>query len=106
MFYKDMGQLEDALEELGLPSNLNSRDVTAMYMGCQYVTNLLEEHGLQFRGYSFKPRVPLALLVVKATKEDVPVVCFVSERTLCSCFYVFFRLLDVDAVQWVPDRFA
>lgn len=106
MFYKDMGKLEEALGLLDLPQNLNSADIVAMYSGCQYTVNILDDQGLEFRGYAYKYKPPLDLLVVKATLDSVPVVCFVSGESFVGCFRIFFRLLNDRTIQWIPDKFA
>ncbi len=106
MFYSDMDELEEAMAAIELPNGVKSEEFVAMYMGCQYVQNLLEEAGIQWRGYSYKAGVPVALLVVKGTIEDAPVVVFTSGRDLTNCFRIFFRMLREDFLQWVPDRFG
>ncbi len=106
MFYTDLEAMRDYLGTLELPNGIKSDDVMAWWMGCQYVVNLLDDAGLEWKGYSYRPRVPLGLLVVKATLEMAPVVCFVSARTLTTAFRIFFRELREDRVQWVPDKYA
>lgn len=106
MFYSDMGELGEHLAALDLPANVNSEELVAMYCGCQYVVNLLEDQGLDWRGYSYRNRVPLGLLVVKATVDSTPVVAFISARSLTDAFRIFFRQLADRLVQWIPDKYG
>ena len=106
MFYTDMEAMREHLVLLDLPNGIEPDDIMAWWKGCHYVVNLLEDEGLEWRGYSYRPRVPLGLLVVKATMDRAPVVCFVSARTLTNAFRIFFRELREDRLQWVPDKYG
>lgn len=83
-----------------------SRDqIRALAMFSLYLVNLAEYGEWSYYGHSYKATQPLGVLVVKATMDEAPVVCFTSARTFCSCVRIFLRKLESDLVEWRPDQY-
>lgn len=76
------------------------------YLLNTYSVNLAEEAGIEIRGFSFRVRLPLSLLVVKATSASDPVVCFISARTFLNAFKIFFARLEEGTVEWRHDQYG
>lgn len=69
------------------------------------MSTLLELGKATFDGLSWRPGVPYGLLVVKATVEDKPSVCFVRERDILTCVRILTRMVLENRVPWKPDKF-
>lgn len=85
---------------------ITRKEVVVAYQINSYMVNLGDDAGIEFRGFSFRARLPLGLLVVKATIGEEPFVCFVSGRTFLTCFKIFFSRLGEDTVEWREDRYG
>lgn len=70
-----------------------------------YLENVAGGQGWRYDGHSWKASAPLGTLVVKATLDGVPVVCFTSARTLLNAISILVRKLGEDGVNWVKDKF-
>lgn len=80
-------------------------DLEALSMFSVYLVNLAEEDGWQYDGHSYAVRLPLSCLVIKATMDGSPVVCFNSGRTFGNCVRIFLRRIDSNLVEWRPDKY-
>lgn len=85
---------------------ITRQEIALAYQVNCYMVNLGDDAGIEFRGFSFRARLPLGLLVVKATIGEEAFVCFVSGRTFLNCFKIFFNRLREDAVEWREDKYA
>jgi hypothetical protein len=99
-------KLDKALEAVPGGCVVSAEDLKAMAMFIVYLVNLLEDHGLGYRGHSLRETGALTLLVVRATAGDDPVCCFISARTSLDCIVVFLRQLDEHRLGWRHDKFA
>lgn len=83
-----------------------SRDqIHGLAMFSLYLVNLAEHGGWSYYGHSYRVGQPLGVLVIKATIEETPMVCFTSARTFCGCVRIFLRKLETDLVEWQPDQY-
>lgn len=80
-------------------------DLFCMAMFHLYIVNLLEAYGWSYRGHSYRYRLPLGNLVVKATINGVPMVVFTTGATTISCIRIFFRKMEEDRLMWVKDKY-
>ncbi len=80
--------------------------VFTLYLLDTYIVNVADDGGFTFRGFSFRVKETLSLLVVKAWLGDDPVVCFVSGRTLLNTFKIFFARVMEGTVEWRPDQYG
>lgn len=84
---------------------VTKEDLWAMAMFNLYIVNLAEADGWHYYGHSFKNSQPLAVLVVKATLDDLPVVVFTSGRDTMGCIRIFIRKLEQGLLEWTKDKF-
>lgn len=83
-----------------------SRDqVRALSMFGLYLVNLAEHGKWSYYGHSYKAGQPLGVLVIKATIDEVPVVCFTSALSFCDCVCIFLRKLENELVEWRRDQY-
>lgn len=81
-------------------------EILTAYMYTKYLVNLADDEGVEIRGESFKLGEPMSLLVVKATVQGAPYVCFVSGLSRLACYKIFLRRLQEGTVEWRPDQYA
>lgn len=103
---KHLADLQASLEGWTDERFLTRKEIAIAYKINCYMVNLGDDAGIEFRGFSFRARLPLGLLVVKATIEKQSFVCFVSGRTFLTCFKIFFSRLLEDTVEWREDRYG
>lgn len=84
---------------------VSQEDLWAMAMFNLYLVNLASEDGWEYYGHSFKNSAPLAILVVKATMDGLPVVVFTSGRDPMGCIRIFIRKLEQGLLEWSADKF-
>lgn len=91
--------------EQELDDPVGRRDILALF----YFHNRLLFHPVNpdwtFQGCSFSSRGLRVLLVVKATKQDIPYVAYVTEQTTTGCVRVFARQWLEGRVKWHRDKF-
>lgn len=58
------------------------------------------------RGFSFRERDGVWLLVLKVSFDDIPQVVFVSSDTPTHCMSKLRKLLREDQAQFYPDKYA
>lgn len=71
-----------------------------------YLVNLMDRHGWQYRGHSWRESDYLGCLVVKGVVDGVPSVVFTNAKTCVSSMRIFLRKLEGDFLEWVPDKYA
>jgi len=98
--------LWDALGALPDEGPATRAEVWTLYRFSEYKVNFLEAEGLAWRGESFKNNGWSVLLVMKVTRDKIPLVAFVTERSTRGCMRVFLRKLLDHTLNWVPDKFA
>jgi hypothetical protein len=89
---------------------VDSRFVTAeqirdLAMFSLYLVNLAEADGWEYSGHSYRTGSPMGTLVVKAYRDDIPLVVFTSGRTYISCVRMFLRKLDAGLLEWRDDQY-
>ena len=84
---------------------LSRGQLWSLWLFTEYLENLATAGGWSVDGHSWKERSPLGILVVKATFENAPVVCFTSARTFLNAVCVFVRKASESRVEWVRDRY-
>lgn len=70
------------------------------------LVNVFEDQGWFYRGASIKYQGWSTLLVVKAARQGIPYVVFITERTTTDCMRVFRRLWSENRVEWREDKFG
>lgn len=85
---------------------VSADDIRTMAMFNLYLVNLAEHAGWVYRGHSWKESEYLGCLVVKAVVDGVPSVVFTSAKTPVAGMRVFFRKMDADLLEWMPDKYA
>ena len=85
--------------------HLSRSHLWALWVFTAYLDNVSESQGWRYDGHSWKNSSPMGTLVVKATVEGDPVVCFTSARSNLSAINIFVRKLDEDSVMWVKDKY-
>lgn len=98
-------QFRTAVEEWTDERFLSRRQLFAGAMFLLYLVNLADEDGWSYDGHSMKVGVPMCMLVVKATIEEVPYVVFTSARTTMGCVVTFLRKLEEGLLEWREDRY-
>jgi hypothetical protein len=98
-------EFETALAKWADQRFVTRDQVRALAMFSLYLVNLAEHGGWSYYGHSFKAGSPMSVLVIKATIQEEPVVCFNSGRTFCNCVRIFLRKLEADLVEWRPDQY-
>lgn len=98
-------EFEESLADWVDERFVSRQEVRALSMFSKYLVNLAELDGWQFDGYSFKVGVPVSVLTVKASIEDVPQVVFTSGRTHTGCVRVFLKKLEEGWLEWREDRY-
>ncbi len=96
---------EQSLDDWTDSRFLTREQLRVVAMFTMYLVNLAEEDGWDLDGYSWKESAFMGCLVVKATKDELPVVVFTSAKTPISGMTVFLRKLEADCLEWVPDKF-
>ncbi len=66
---------------------------------------ILELGGLE-RGYTFRQRNDMCLLVYKVTFDGIPQVVFLTDHTPVRCIATLFRKLHGGNIKWVKDKFG
>lgn len=84
---------------------VSSDQVYALAMFSLYLVNIAEAGDWSYYGHSFKVGKPLSVLVIKATINERPVVCFTSARSFCSCVAIFLRKDEMGLVEWRDDQY-
>lgn len=77
-----------------------------VYMYNEYLVNLLDDVGVEFRGESFKYGIPMCLLVVKGTVGANHVVSFINGLSRVGCYNTFLHQLENGEVQWRVDKYG
>lgn len=77
-----------------------------VYMYNEYLVNLLDDEGVDFRGESFKYGIPMCLLVVKGTIGDKHVVSFINGLNRIGCYNTFLHQLEMGEVMWRVDKYG
>lgn len=85
---------------------ISAADIRTLAMFTMYIVNLADREGWVYRGHSWKESEYMGCLVVKAIVADIPSVVFTSAKTYMGGIRVFFRKMEADLIEWVPDRFA
>jgi hypothetical protein len=85
--------------------HLSRSHLWSLWVFTSYLENVAEAQGWHLDGHSWKASEPLGTLVVKATLQGVPVVCFTSARTILNAISIFVRKLSEDSINWVKDKF-
>lgn len=98
--------IAESIEAMPATGPLDRDDVKVWHDYVYYLANLLEPHGMVWRGESVKNLGWAVMLVVKVARDGVPLVAFVTERGTTDCMRVFLRQLSQGHVNWVPDKFA
>lgn len=98
-------RFEEALEEWTDERFVSRDDIRSLAMFSLYLVNLAEHEGWAYYGHSYKVGQPMGVLVVKATIDKTPVVCFNSGSTLCACVRIFLRKLEGGMVEWRHDQY-
>lgn len=80
--------------------------IRALVLFNERMLNVADDQGFTYRGFSWRPGVPYGLLVVRITKDDKPLVCFLNARTLLDTFVLFARKLSGKTIVWKADRFG
>lgn len=96
---------DEALEGWTDHRFVSREELRALAMFSLYLVNLAEADGWEYVGHSFKRGAVMSTLVVKAIKDELPVVVFTSARGHTSCVVVFLRKLDAGVLEWRDDRF-
>lgn len=97
--------LEENLEQWKDERYLSRDALSALFKFTGYIVNLADGQDWTYDGHSWKEGTPLGCLVIKATMDDAPVVCFCSARSFLNSVKIFIRKLDLDVVDWRPDRY-
>lgn len=71
-----------------------------------YGENVFSQVGLSWRGCSFRQSMTTCLLVVKASRGDIPLVAFCTDRTPIGCVLAFCKNWHADKVAWTGDKYA
>lgn len=85
---------------------LDRDTLLAAWVMDQYLVNLGDERDTVVYGQSYRMGIPFGRLVVKATVQGEPFVCFISCRSCLQGWRIFLRQWREDMVVWTPDRFA
>lgn len=85
--------------------HLSRKHLYALWVFTTYLENVAESQDWRYDGHSWKNSSPLGTLVVKATIDAVPVVCFTSARTNLKAITIFVGKLIEDSVMWVKDKY-
>ncbi len=94
------------LERLEGCVELEPEMVWILYRFFCRVVNILDEKGVGYRGHSLRESDYLNLLVVKATVEGEPVVCFINAGTSLNCLKIFLLKFEEDRLEWRHDKYA
>lgn len=94
-----------ALEGWTDQRHISRSHLWALWVFTSYLDNVAESQGWLYDGHSWKNSAPLGTLVVKATTDGMPVVCFTSARTFFNAVSIFVRKLDEDGINWVKDKY-
>lgn len=94
-----------ALEAWTDERHLSRTHLWALWVFSTYMVNVADDQGWTYNGHSWKASASLGTLVVKATLDGVPVVCFTSARTFLNSVSIFVRKLQEDSINWVKDKF-
>lgn len=94
-----------ALEEWVDERHLSRSQVFALWVVGSYLENVFESQEWVLNGHSWKASAPMGTMVVKATVDGVPVVCFTSARTFVNAVSIFVRKLTEDSISWVKDKY-
>ena len=97
--------VQEILETLPEKGPLDRDDVRVWHQYHTYLVNLLEQRGYAWRGESFKNQGWAVLLVVKAAREHVPVVAFITGADTTGCMRIFLRQLEEGLVEWRQDQY-
>lgn len=98
-------QFDEALQVWTDERFVSREQVRALAIFSMYLVNMAEEDGWTYCGHSFKVGVVMSCLVVKAYKDDLPLVVFTSARTYTGCVVTFLRKMAVGVLEWREDRF-
>jgi hypothetical protein len=98
-------QFEAALQGWTDQRFVTQDQIKGLAMFSLYLVNLAEHGGWSYYGHSYKVGSPLGVLVIKATFDETPMVCFNSARTFCACVSIFLRKIDNDLVEWRVDQY-
>lgn len=94
-----------ALEDWTDERHLSRSQVFSLWVVGAYLENVFESQGWVLNGHSWKASAPMGTMVVKATVDGIPVVCFTSARTFVNAVSIFVRKLSEDSINWVKDKF-
>lgn len=96
---------QESLEGWVDERHLSRSQVWSLWVFTAYMENCAEADGWRYDGHSWKNSPGMGVLVVKATVDDRPVVCFTSARTSLNAISIFVRKLSEDGVVWVKDKY-
>lgn len=100
-----LDEFEKALESW-TDERFVSRDaIRALAKFSSHLVNISDHGGWSYYGHSYKAGTTLGCLVIKATIDDTPVVCFTSARSFCTCVKIFLRKCEEDLVEWQGDKY-
>lgn len=85
--------------------HLSRSHLWALWVFTLYLENVFEGEGWGYNGHSWKASNVIGVLVVKATVDGLPVVCFTSAKTFMNAISIFVRKLSEDGVMWVKDKY-
>lgn len=99
-------EFQRSLQEWADSRFLSRDQVETLAMFVMYLVNLAEHDGWTLRGYSWKEADYLGCLVVKATRDGVPLVAFTSAKTAINGMRIFLKKLEGDFVEWTKDKYG
>jgi len=98
--------LQESFKEHAKVEHLTEHEKACLvyFFGAGYVD--MEKAGYVLTGFSMRDNEEGSLLVVRADKGGVPLVCFISGRSWSHCLATFVARQLLDDLTWSKDKFG
>ena len=70
------------------------------------LVNFCADHGARLVRQSFTYKDDEVLMVIKAVRDDLPYVVFISRQSPRGCVSTFIRKAEAGTLNWYPDKYG
>lgn len=101
-----LAQLQTVADDYKDQRCVSEQDLRLYVWFHEHLFNEILNVGGMERGYTFRQRGDVTLLVYKATFDGVHQVVFLTDRSPVRCMRSLCKRFYAGTLRWVPDKFA